>query len=139
MSDQGKAGTASVLMVTASGGATYGTALSNYLTGYTIGKSKPELRTTTLGNTDDTWAHGFRSSTFEGAGVWEPAAHQLITGILNGSTASPFKNYPHGTASGALYEQGELILNDYSDNRDRDSAVEFTISGRVQNVTQGTV
>lgn len=138
MSDQGKAGTASVLLVTAAGGANYGTALSNFLIGYQIGKAKPEIRTTTLGNTDDTWTGGFRSQAFTANGVWEPAAHQLITGMLNAATASPFRDYPHGTATGALYEQGTLTLLTYDDPRDRDNAVEFTITGRVQNLTQGT-
>lgn len=138
MSDQGKAGTASVLLVTAPGGATRGTALSNFLTDYTVGKAKPEIRTTTLGNTDDTFTGGFRSQTFEASGIWEPAAHTLITALLNGSTASPSRDYPHGTASGALYEDFDLKLLTYDDPRGRDDAVSFRITGRVQNLTQGT-
>lgn len=138
MSDQGKAGTASVLLVTAPGGANYGTALSNFLTDYSVGKAKPEIRTTTLGNTDDTFTGGFRSQTFEANGIWEPAAHQLITGLLNAGTASPSKDFPFGTATGSLFEQFSLTLLTYDDPRGRDDAVSFRITGRIQNLSQGT-
>lgn len=138
------AGTASVIQITAAGGATYGTTLSAYVRGFNPEFLTPEVDLTTIGDGSTggrVYTPGFKDGNVTLDGVWEPAVDTLFIGLQNSAgSASPVRFYPNGTASGKTYMMFGFVIGRYSPATRLDDAVTFSAGGRVSGaVTLGTV
>ena len=133
------AGTASVVTMTAVGGASYGVTLSSNLRGASLGNLQPEIDVTTLSDSDRTYVQGFKESTFSFDGIFEATIDGQLFALRGAGSASPFRYYPQGTASGNVLYSFDFRLLDYQVPTNLEEAVTFTASGRASSVTRSTV
>lgn len=135
-------GTASVIQITAAGGATYGVTLSAYVRGFSPEYLTPEVDVSVIGDGasgNREYLPGFKDGNVTFDGVWEDAIDLVMINLRGAGSASPVRYYPQGTASGMIYHTFEFVLGRYSPPTNMDEAVTFSASGRISgNVARGT-
>lgn len=119
------AGTASVFVITASGGSNLGSDITQYTTSIRPNYEGARIDVTTLGNTSRRKISGFKDNSIDVEGVWDTTIDGILMAILAGS-AAPIRYGPAGTASGNAQHNGTAVLTAYSAPTDRESAVTWT-------------